>query len=57
MDTKNSTAPVAHPSTESEAGPCACLDGWVWIGQMVEGEDGEEVEEYAMYLCRRCHGS
>jgi hypothetical protein len=33
----------------------ACLDGWVTIGQMVLDEDtGEEVEEYALYLCRRC---
>jgi len=35
--------------------PHACLDGWVTIGQMVLDEDtGEEVEEYALYLCRRC---
>ncbi len=35
--------------------PHACNDGWVTIGQMVLDEDtGEEVEEYALYLCRRC---
>jgi hypothetical protein len=35
--------------------PCACDDGWVTTGQMVvDPETGEEVEEYALYLCRRC---
>ncbi len=38
-----------------EDSPHACNDGWVTIGQMVLDEDtGEEVEEYALYLCRRC---
>ncbi len=55
MDTKNSTATAPRPSTESEAGPCACNNGWVTIGQLVlDPETGEEVEEHAMYLCRRC---
>jgi hypothetical protein len=35
--------------------PCACNDGWVTIGQLVvDPETGEETEEYALYLCRRC---
>jgi hypothetical protein len=35
--------------------PHACNDGWVTIGQIVlDPETGEEVEEYALYLCRRC---
>jgi hypothetical protein len=35
--------------------PCACNDGWVTLGQIaVDPETGEEVEEYALYLCRRC---
>jgi hypothetical protein len=35
--------------------PCVCNDGWVTIGQLVIGEEtGEEVEEFALYLCRRC---
>ncbi len=34
---------------------CACNDGWVTIGHLVLDEDtGEEVEEFALYLCRRC---
>ncbi len=36
---------------------CACNDGWVTIGQrVVDEETGEEAEEYALYLCRRCAG-
>lgn len=42
-----------HPSTESEAGPCACYDGMVFIGRMIE-EDGEEVEVVEAVPCRRC---
>ena len=54
MDTKESSAP-AYPSTESEATPHACNDGWITIGQLViDPEMGEETEEFALYLCRRC---
>jgi len=32
-----------------------CNDGWITIGQMViDPETGEEVEEFAQYLCQRC---
>jgi hypothetical protein len=32
-----------------------CDDGWVTLGSIaIDPETGEEVEEYAMYLCRRC---
>jgi hypothetical protein len=35
--------------------PCACNGGWVSIGQIaLDPETGEETEEYALYLCRRC---
>jgi hypothetical protein len=51
----HSTAPEPHPSTEET--PHACNDGWVTIGQLVVDPDtGEETEEYALYLCRRCAG-
>ena len=57
-----STAQPAHPSTEDhdphldhDERPHACNDGWVTIGQLVvDPETGEETEEYALYLCRRC---
>jgi hypothetical protein len=65
MDTAESSAPHAHPSIEDHdtveahyacsERPCACIDGWVRIGQIaVDPETGEEVEEFALYLCRKC---
>src|SRR5215216_8210440 len=60
MDTRESSAPGAHPSTEDgddtveahysgleRLHPHACNDGWVTMGQIVvDLEMGEEVEEY-----------
>ena len=38
--------------------PHACNDGWVTLGQLVvDPETGEETEEHALYLCRRCADS
>jgi hypothetical protein len=59
VDTRESSAPHAHPSTEGYYGeherPHACNDGWVTIGQIVvDRETGEESEEYALYLCSKC---
>jgi hypothetical protein len=57
MATIKDSAPHAHPSTEDQDQdhPHACNDGWVTIGQIVvDPETGEEVEEFALYLCRRC---
>jgi len=66
MAIEKSSAPHAHPSAEDHDDtleahyaclerPHACNDGWVTIGQlMVDPETGEEVEEFALYLCRRC---
>jgi hypothetical protein len=37
--------------------PCACMDGWVFVGRVVESEhdlDGEVVE-YERVPCRRCN--
>lgn len=63
MATQKSSAP-AHPPTEEPPHhdqaerPHACNDGWVTIGQMVVDPDtGEETEEFALYLCRRCADS
>ncbi len=37
---------------------CACNGGWITLGQLVvDPETGEETEEYALYLCRRCADS
>lgn len=51
MDTKNSTAPSPHPSTEEISH--GCYGGLVFIGHMVE-EDGEEVEVFEAIPCQRC---
>ena len=68
MATQKSSA-HAHPSPEDhnphldqhddvfvpDKRPCVCNDGWVTIGQLVVNPNtGEEMEEYALYLCRRC---
>jgi hypothetical protein len=56
VDVSESSAP-AHPSTEDQdqGHPHACNDGWVTIAQIaLDPETGEEVEEYALYLCRKC---
>ncbi len=38
--------------------PCVCNDGWTTLGQIViDPETGEEAEEFALYLCRRCADS
>ena len=63
MDTEESSARRAHPSTEDyddtleahyscleRLRPCACIDGWVFVGYI--DEHGEERE--ASYPCRRC---
>ncbi len=37
---------------------CACNDGWITLGQIaLDPETGEETEESALYLCRRCADS
>ena len=56
--------PVGDPFTaapqqdDQDERPHACNDGWVTLGQTVlDPETGEETEEYALYLCRRCSES
>jgi hypothetical protein len=64
MDTRESSAPHAHPSTDDHDDTveahyaclerlCACLEGWVFVGYI--DEDGEVRE--ASYRCRRCADS
>jgi hypothetical protein len=49
-----SLAHPAHPSTEEQDHPDACLEGVVYIGHLVVGDDGEEVEVIEAVPCRRC---
>ena len=64
VDRRESSAAHAHPSTEDHDDtveahyaclerPCACIDGWVFVGYI--DEYGEERE--ASYPCRRCAAS
>ncbi len=54
MDTKNSTATAPHPSTEER--PCACYEGFVYVGHLVEEDDGE-VDVFEAVRCKRCEGT
>jgi hypothetical protein len=46
---------AAPHHNDQDEHPHACNDGWVTIGQVVvDPETGEETEEFALYLCRRC---
>jgi hypothetical protein len=52
MDTRESSAPSAHPSTE-ERNCFYCLGGFVFLGSL--DHDGEEV--YDAIRCRKCDGT
>jgi len=69
MDTEESSASHAHPSAEDHDDtleahysglerlrPHACLEGVVYIGHLVVGDDGTEVEVIEAVPCRRCAG-
>jgi hypothetical protein len=65
MATEKSSAAHAHPSTAghddtieahyaSLERPHACYAGVVFIGHLVAGDDGEEVEVFEPVPCRKC---
>ena len=58
MDTRESTAYTAHPSTEElnhQDHPHACLNGYVYLSYTaLDEETGEEVERVEALPCRRC---
>jgi hypothetical protein len=60
---KHTISPAGDPFTSvphnhQDERPHVCNDGWVTIGQTVlDPETGEETEEFALYLCRRCAGA
>jgi hypothetical protein len=70
VDTRESSAPHAHPSTEEHDDtveahyaclerPHVCLEGWVFLGRVVESEHDLDglVVEYERVPCRRCADS
>jgi hypothetical protein len=64
MATEKSSAHPAHPPEDHDdtveshyaclERPHACYEGVVYIGHVVVGEDGEEVEIVEAVPCRRC---
>jgi hypothetical protein len=49
------TAAPHHHHDDQDERPHARNDGWITLGQLVvDPETGEESEEFALYLCRRC---
>ena len=40
--------------TQDQDQPHACYQGVVFIGRLVVGDDGEEVEVFESVSCRRC---
>jgi hypothetical protein len=43
-----------HPEGPVDETPHGCIAGVVYIGHLVEGEDGEEVEVFEVMPCKRC---
>jgi hypothetical protein len=55
MAQDQSTAHPAHPPTEEQDHPHACLYGYVYVGYTALDEvTGEEVERVEALPCRRC---
>jgi hypothetical protein len=55
VDTSKSSATHAHPSTEEQDHPHACMNGYVYLGYTTfDEETGEEVERVEALPCRRC---
>ena len=54
MDTTTVAQVERHDHDDQGEHPHVCIDGVVYIGHMVEGEDGEEVEVFDALRCRRC---
>ena len=55
MDTPESSAPHAHPSTEDQDHPRAWLNGYIYLSYSAFDEQtGEEVERIEALPCRHC---
>jgi len=58
MDITRVPQPHREDQEHQDERPHTCNDGWITIGQIaVDPETGEEIEEFALYLCRRCRDS
>jgi hypothetical protein len=55
VDTTRVPQPHRNDHDHQDECPHACNDGWGTIDQtVIDPDTGEETEEFAMYLCRRC---
>jgi hypothetical protein len=55
VDTMKDTARSAHDQEHGQGDhPHACMNGVVYVGHLIAGDDGEEVEAYEAVACRRC---
>ena len=64
MATQKSSAPAQRPTEDHDdtleahysclERPCACIEGVVYVGHLVVGDDGEEVEVVDAVPCLRC---
>jgi len=43
-----------HDHDDSDAHPHGCYSGVIFVGHMVADEDGEEVEVFEPFPCKRC---
>ncbi len=50
-------AAASRTDQDQDDQPHGCLGGVAYIGHMVEGDDGEEVEGIEAVPCRRCADS
>jgi hypothetical protein len=48
-------SPSGDPHKDhEEQRPHACLSGWIFVGYLVEDENGDEVEVFEPVPCKRC---
>jgi hypothetical protein len=45
------------PEVLPEESPHGCYEGFVYLGELVVGDDGLEVEVYTAVPCRRCNAT
>jgi hypothetical protein len=45
---------TAHPPTEEQDHPHGCYRGFVFIGHLVEDENGDDAERIEAVPCKRC---